>query len=58
MSEKLPESPEAIAYQLMKDILFVENKHISTKTATRQDILNTYSECSKVVKFSSHPQKN
>ena len=58
MSEKLPESPEAITYQLMKDVFQSENKSIAkvdSKTsseirATKQDILDTYSECLAIVK--------
>ena len=67
MSEKFPESPEAIAYRLMENILTVEGKYIEPLTtdlddrykfATREDILNTYSECAKVVKLATRPQKN
>ena len=67
MSEKLPESPEAIAYKLMQDVLKIEGKTIDWitkdlddryKFATREDILNTYSECAKVVKLATRPQKN
>ena len=58
MSEKLPESPEAIAYLLMKDILITESKSIyapdkrysSSPQATKQDVLNIYSECLSIVK--------
>ncbi len=55
MSEKLPESPEAIAYLLMKNILKNEGKQFCCdnnelpppvdKRASRQDILETYLEC-------------
>jgi len=61
MNEKLPESPEAIAYKLMKDILDIENKSInkpdsnasSNTRATKQDILGIYAECLAVVKITS-----
>ena len=56
MVKETPQSPEAVAYQLMKDILLVENKVIENtsgnpmirdpiKAATRQEILDTYKEC-------------
>ena len=57
----IPQTPEAVAYQLMKDILIVECKCIGQDPnptpplvrATKQDILNTYSECIKIVKLQS-----
>lgn len=66
MSEKLPESPEAIAYLLMKDVLKIEGKCIEQldkklshplKHATREDILNTYCDCLALVNPSSHQVK-
>ena len=51
----IPQTPEAIAYELMKEILTLEEKYIKAspkdiKRATRQDILETYAQCIKVVK--------
>lgn len=55
MSEKLPESPEAIAYLLMKDIFETEQKvtknpNVPLRRLTRKEILDTYSECLASVK--------
>lgn len=51
----IPQTPEAVAYKLMQDILTLEEKYIGAspkdiKRATRKDILDTYAECIKVVK--------
>lgn len=45
---QMPQTPEAVAYKLMKEILDVENK--MGAVSTRKDILDTYAECIKVVK--------
>lgn len=55
-----PQTPEAVAFQLMERILQLEgkyteksNKHDSSDKklyASRQDVLDTYKECLKVVK--------
>lgn len=49
-------TPEHVAYTLMRDIALVEGKHIlqlgstSADIADRQWLLSTYSECLAVVK--------
>jgi hypothetical protein len=59
MSEnhKIPETPEAIAYLLMLEIFEVEKITLAKSApfsgrtlATRENILETYAECLKIVK--------
>ena len=50
----IPQTPEAVAYKLMEDILAVEGKHLISsdrigERPTRKDILETYAECIRVV---------
>ncbi len=58
-SKEIPESPEAVAYQLMTTIFYVEGKLVINhsapfayleETVTREHILSTYKECLAVVK--------
>ena len=44
---QIPQTPEAVAYKLMKEILDIENR--MGVLPTRKDILETYAECIKVV---------
>jgi hypothetical protein len=46
----IPQTPEAIAYKLMQDILAKEKDNRMGAPFTRKDILDTYAECIKVVK--------
>ena len=51
--KETPQTPEAVAYQLMDLIFTVEGKKSTTYTKgsfKRQDILETYKECLAVVK--------
>lgn len=59
-NSNIPQTPEAVAYQLMERILKLEGKYIETRGdhdaedkrryASRQEILDTYKECLKIVK--------
>lgn len=48
--DRIPQTPEAVAYKLMKDIFKAEKKNMASDNSTRNDILETYAQCIKVVK--------
>jgi hypothetical protein len=59
--DSIPQTPEAIAYELLKDIFLSENIYLAYKgftpntghrKPTREEILQTYKQCIATVKSS------
>jgi len=48
--KQIPQTPEAVAFQLMENILESEGKGPSANLATRKEILQTFQECLLAVK--------
>ncbi|MDO9431004.1 MAG: hypothetical protein Q7T84_06860 [Phenylobacterium sp.] len=45
-----PQTPEAVAYQLMRDVLAIEGGALAAGGPDRAWLLTTYSECLKAVR--------
>jgi hypothetical protein len=65
MTQNTPQTPEAVAYQLMQDIFQAEKKVTSFSAlvhspgmslAQRQDIIDTYTQCIKMVTQNDLPK--